>query len=555
MLSIVARLGLAAAAFTVGTTATALAQTPATPTAATPTPPVIAQDQPAPTPTPNPLTLTGQFRSFYFTRQNASNNPGQQFNFTPGAKYSSTGVNQATWSSSIGLHAEYAIPDMGGLVIGGTYLFATPFGPCSVATLHLKGQPCTMQTPPNTNPDDTVPGFTLDTFYEAYLGYKHGAWSAKVGNQLFTSPWALPADTRLKPAAFQGADVAYTGVKNWTFEAANMIQFENRTSSNFTSTTLLTSFPAGNPGLGANIYVPLGTFISTNGFFYAKAGYANPAARLTLDGYFYSVSALLNMWWFDGKYYLSEDKYKPFVEMQGGTESNAGASYIGKIDSQVIGARIGANVAKNVLLTFGYDGLPWRTDTIGLPSGVTCSSSTHQITAKGVTLAYFLPLVNNGTPQCTNNANGSVNVYYGGWASPYTDGYTADPFFTTNISQGMVERRSAGNSEKITATFTSDNKRLVFLASYGWFNYGNAAVPSANTSEWDLDGTYRFSPYKGTGPYKGLMLRDRYMNRNISNTFCGAINTACPAGAAIDSQFLGGLAIFKFNRAQLEYDF
>ena len=71
----------------------------------------------------------------------------------------------------------------------------------------------------------------MSTFYEAYLGFRDHGWYAKAGDQLFTSPWAGPADTRLKPAAFQGADVAFTGIKDWTFEAADMIQFENRTSS------------------------------------------------------------------------------------------------------------------------------------------------------------------------------------------------------------------------------------------------------------------------------------------------------------------------------------
>ena len=517
----------------------------------------VAQTAAVATPTPNPLTLSGTFRSYYFTRQNASNNPGAQFNFTPGAKYSTTGVNQATWNSSISLHAEYLLPDMGGLFIGGSYLYANPLdGPCSVAyPEHIKGQPCVSQVPPNTNPDDTLPGFSLDTFYEAYLGYRDKSWYAKAGDQIFTSPWAGPADTRLKPETFQGADVAFSGVKNWTFEAADMIQFESRTSNVFQSNTLLTSYPAGNQGLPANINVPGGNFIQTNGFFYAKAGYANASTGLTLDGYFYSVSALMNMLWFDGKYYFSGTGVKPFLEMQGGTETNAGASYLGKIDSQVIGARIGANVTKNVLLTFGFDNLPWHSDTITLPHGVSCSSSTNQITAKGATLAYFLPLVNGGTGQCSNNPDGTANVYYGGWASPYTDNYTADPFFTTNGSQGMIERRSAGTTERLAATFTSNNNRIVFLAAYGWSNFGNGAAPVANTNEYDLDGTYRFSPYKGTGPYKGLMLRDRYFVRTIGNTFCGASDTTCPAGSAYGAQYLGGLPLFKYNRAQLEYDF
>lgn len=515
-----------------------------------------ASSAPAPAPTASPFQWSGQVRSYYFTRQNASNNPGAGFNFTPGAKYSSTGVNQASWNSAISLHGEYAFPDMGGVFIGGSYLYANPLdGPCSLAVAHAKGKPCVSQVPPNTNPDDTLPGFALSTFYEAYLGYRNGRWNARVGDQTFNSPWAGPADTRLKEEAFQGADVAFSGVKHWTFEAADMIQFENRTSSTFQSNTLLTSYPAGNSGIPANIYVPGGNFIQTNGFFYGKAGYADAPAGVSVNGYFYGVSALMNIWWLDGRYEFGRSPAKPFVALQGGTESNAGASYLGKIRSQVIGAQIGANLSKNVLLSFGFDSLPWHSDTIVLPKGVSCSAGTNQITAKGATLAYFLPLVNNGTGQCSNNANGTTNVYYGGWASPYTDNYTADPFFTTNGSQGMIERRSAGTSERLVATFISNDNRVVFLAAYGWLNYGNAAAPSANTNEYDLDGIYRFNRYSGHGPYKGLMLRDRYFVRTIENTYCGAANAACPAGASSGAQYLGGLPLFKYNRAQLEYDF
>ena len=531
-----ARLGLLAAAGAAAWMAPASAASPATPAPASGQP--VAQASPTPSATHDPFSWSATVRSFYFTRQNASNNSGAQFNFTPGAKYSSTGVNQATWSNSVLLHGEYLLPGMGGTFAGGSFAFVSPFdGPCSVAAAHLRGRPCVSQVPPNTNPDDTLPGFTLDTFYEAYLGYRDRDWYAKAGDQLFTSPWANPADTRLKPMAFQGADVIFSGVKNWTFEAADMLQFENRTSNTFQSNTLLTSYPAGNSGLPANMYVPGGGGITTDGFFYAKAGYSTGVDGLAVDGYFYSVSDLMNMLWFDGTYYFSKTGARPFLELQGGNESNAGASYLGKIDSQVFGARIGANVAKDVVLTFGFDEMPWHSDTVTLPHGVSCSDATKQLTAKGATLAYFLPLVNNGTGQCANNADGTTTVYYGGWASPYTDNYTADPLFTTNGSQGMIERRAAGTSERLAATFTSPNNRIVFLAAYGWQQFGNGAAPVANTTEYDLDGTYRFSRYSGSGTYHGLMLRDRYFVRTIGNTY------------------LGGLPLFKYNRAQLEYDF
>jgi hypothetical protein len=52
-----------------------------------------------------------------------------------------------------------------------------------------------------------------------------------------------------------------------------------------------------------------------------------------------------------------------------------------------------------------------------------------------------------------------------------------------------------------------------------------------------------------------LSLRDRYISRTLSNTYCGAAATNCLPGSTIGSTYFGGLPIFKYNRLQLEYDF
>ncbi len=409
-----------------------------------PVPEATVAPPPPPPPTPNPLVLGGYYRSYYFTRQNASNNPGAQYNFTPGAKYSSTGVNQASWNNAIAVHGEYDFPS--GWNVGGTYLYANPVdGPCVVPANHAKGAVCVTQVPPNTNPDDTLPGFTLSTFYQAYLGYKAHGFNGQLGNILFDTPWANPSDSRIKPVAFEGAYLGYTAPSYWTVEAADMLTFENRTSSAFSQQTLLTSYPAGSPGLPSNIFLPNGTGINTNGFTMGKVGYDNPAG-ISVNGYFYGVYDLMNIWWGDAKYTFNQSSWAPFIALQGGAESNAGLSYLGKIDSQDFGAQIGANLTKNIQIAGSYDSIPWHTDTVFLPKNVTCTNSDYQITAKGATLAYFLPM---NAAQCFTNPNGTTNIYYGGWASPYTDSYATDPFFTTQISQGMADRRAPGTSWKV----------------------------------------------------------------------------------------------------------
>ncbi|HZY95574.1 MAG TPA: copper amine oxidase N-terminal domain-containing protein [Candidatus Cybelea sp.] len=528
---------------------------PATPPPTEAPPPPAPQETvappPPPSPTPFPVSIHGYVRSFYFTRQNASNNPGAQFNFSE-SKYSSAGVNQATWNSAIALGGDYNFPNSG-WDIGGTYLYANPInGPCVVPANHIKGAVCVTQVPPNTNPDDTLPGITLSTFYEAYLKYKAYGWDGGLGNLVFTSPWANPADSRLKPAAFEGGYLGYTSPGGLTVQGADMLAYENRTSSNFSRQTLLTSYPLGNNGLASNIIVPGGLGINTNGFAMGKVGYADPSGTgFAANGYFYGVSDLANMWWGDAKYTFP-GSLAPFIAVQGGTEQNAGQSFIGKINSQAYGAQIGANVTKNIQITAGYDAIPWKTDTINLPTNVTCNNSNFQITAKA-TLAYVLPL---NAAQCfTNKATGLTQIYYGGWASPYTDNYDSDPLFTTSVSQGMVDRRAGGTSWKVGAQFTSTNNKWVFIATDAWYNYGNALAPES-TNIWVLDGRYRFSHYSGKGPYRGLVLRDRYIQRTLTNTFCGAGGTTiCAPGAPIGQSEFGGLPLFKYNRAQIEYDF
>jgi hypothetical protein len=534
------------------------------PALAGPPPGTVSQATSVPAPTPNPLAFSGKFRSYYFTRQNASGNPGAQFDFDTkkcnNAGGSATCINQATWTQAIDLHADYHFAG-GGWYAGATYFFSDPFaGPCSTAAAHAKGQPCVAQIPPNTNPDDTVPGFILDTFYEAYLAYKTPEFSAKLGDQLFNSPWANPVDTRIKPAAFQGADFIYSP-KGWLAEAAYMFQWENRTSNRFTSNTLITSYPAGGSGMASNILQPgckgstCGGFTNP-GFLYTRAGYL-PNHNLSANVYYWDVNQIANVFWGDGQYTWTAPAFRPFVAVQGGWETGSGAAQAGKIQSSLIGVQAGANLTRDIVLAASYDSIPWHYDTLAaLPGAASCSNSTFQIHAGGAvypatTFPYFLP---SNAAQCFQHAGGSTTIAYGGWASPYTDNYANAPIFTTAISQSMADRRSPGNSWKVGAAYTAIDKRLVFIASNSWFDYSNQFAPQ-HTTEFDLDGTYRFARVPQSGPYHGLQLRYRYADRRYSNTYCGAWKTTCAADMQAGTAVLSGNPLFKYNRAMLEYDF
>ena len=490
--------------------AMASAATPATPKA-------IAQATPAPKATKNPFSYSGYLRSFYFTRQN---NP----QLSP-----KNPLNQATFNTGISLHGAY---DFGsGLSVGASYLYASPFdGGCNSAGAHAAGLPCVKPNSPgitSTNPDDTLPGFNLSTLYEAYLQYKTPALFARLGDQVINTPWANSSDSRLKPVSFRGGDVSYRFNKHVTGEVMYMNRFESRVDSDFVNSTLLTASKlADAPGSGGNLHIAPYSAIATNGFAYARVGYSNGAFGANLHDY--AFANIANALWLDAKY--SQKSYvKPYIAVQAGTESSSGSAVIGKINSQVFGIQAGVTPWKNVDLTLGYNDFPEKHDTLTLPANVTCSGGAIGGSA---VFPYFLPA--GGTPQCNTNAAGATTVYYGGWASPYTDSYATDPLFTTSISQGMADRRSAGQALKIAATANLFHKRIRLITSRAWYKYGNPIGGVAPTQETDFDATYFFSKV-GKGAYHGLSIRQRFAERT--------------------QQFFTTNPDFKYERTQLEYDF
>jgi hypothetical protein len=282
-----------------------------------------------------------------------------------------------------------------------------------------------------------------------------------------------------------------------------------------------------------NIFSPGGKGIATPGFQYARIGYAHPAGILTSNVYDYHFSEIANLAWLDAKYTFVHQPTKPWVAVQGGIEHDVGGSVIGSINSKVVGAQIGAVVAQNFTLAMSYNFIPRRTETRPIPPGSSCNPKFQVTFNPGVTVPFFLPL---NAPQCVNNGNGTATYFFGGIASPYTDTFGTDPLFTTSLTQGMVDRRAPGDGFKIAVTYTTPNKRLIVYASRAYYNYGFFQGPE-QTNETDADALWYAQPLR-RGPYKGLLLRYRYGARVIENTFT-----------------YGGLPLFKYNRAQLEYDF
>jgi hypothetical protein len=220
----------------------------------------------------------------------------------------------------------------------------------------------------------------------------------------------------------------------------------------------------------------------------------------------------------DGKFTLApKSPLNPTVAAQFVDETPNGRALLGLVANTTYGAQIGVTPAKNIGFTASFDQSPWLYANVGATSAAAAG--------RGI----FLP--SGGTVSAAQVAPNVFRVAYGGIASPYSDAYATDPLYTTSISQGMVDRRSAGISYRGAFTYTSSNKQLKALVAEAFYDYGNQLGPNL-TYEFNVDVTYDFNRVRGP-VYKGLSLRERYANRT---------QPTLPFH-------------FQYVRNQLEYDF
>jgi hypothetical protein len=421
-------------------------------------------------PKSSPLVLSGYARAFDFDRLNQTQNAANP--------------NRTAFNLGGLLKLDYRILDSP-FDIGAGYYGDYPLG--------VNG----LKPGLNSKIDNSLPGYSLSTVGQLYLKYATSGVRAIVGDILYNAAWIPSSDSRMKPALYQGADVNVSLTPQLSVGASRLTAFENRNQSAFERQTLLSTKPSAGAVDGNIAYKMPNDFVNLQ--YYGFYDYANLA-------------------YVEGGLILAPTSiYKPTLSAQYANEQQAGTAIAGKIDNDTFGVKLAANMTKNVVASFGYDDAPWRYTTVA------ASSLTKAETG------IFLP--GGGTPIGAAVGTGLYRIAYGGIASPYSDSYATDPLYTTSISQGVVDRRSAGSSFKGTITYTSDNKRVIALLSEAYYNYGNQ-FGSNNTNETDVDVTYRFMKVKAAGPYRGLSLRERFADRS---------QDTLPYE-------------FKYVRTQLEYD-
>ncbi len=464
-----------------------------------------AHAYPAATATPNPngIQFSGKARAYDFDRVNHVEN--------------SSNLDKHVFGASIEPHFDYRVGSSN-FNVGYTYFASSGFGlnggPNNAATLGGKGAL-----------DNTLPGYPVNSpIHEAYVQYKDSYTTVTVGDQELNYSWMPASDSRLQPEAYQGLDASIKLSNKLTFGLTDVDRFQARNSSNYEDNTLLTA-----PYTGASsLIAKSGT--ETPGTLRTGLTY-KPVSNVSISAENYQFYDIANLTYAEGIVGLAPKlSANPYFGVQYVAENSIGQQQVGRIYSHTIGGQLGANVSKGLLFTVSTDITPVQYATVKAKSLAAAEAQ------------FFQP--SGGTGDGESVGGGMYRVAYGGIASPYTDSYASDPLYTTMITQGMVDRRSPGNSYKAALVYTTPNKQFKFIGAYGYFQYTNE-IPVYNTaynpklllpqvfaSEYNLDGTYYLSKVK-SGPYHGLLVRVRYAPRTIP---------VIPYN-------------FQYQRFQTEYDF
>jgi hypothetical protein len=445
-----------------------------------------AQTHPAPTATPLPgrIAVSGRVRAYDFDRFNHVQNPSNP--------------DRYAIAFGVGAHLDYHIGDTP-LNFGYTYYGSTPFGfdgPNPIA---------------NSRIDNSLPGYNLNQpAHELYLQYKDANAAVTIGNQELNYAFLPNSDSRIAPESYQGIDSTFKLAPSLAFTFSRIIGFENRTSSNFEQDTQLT---ASYPQTTIAQYHPFSPGAQLVGLNF------HPSPRFNLSAQDYQFYDIANLAYGEAKYGIDPySKLNPYVAVQYAAEAAIGSKQVGNVQNNTFGAQLGANVVQGLSFTASTDIAPWQYAYVSAKSETAAEAG------------YLVP--NGGSGAAQKVGTNLYKIAYGGLASPYTDALNSDPFYTTSISQGMVGRRSAGNTYKTALVYTPPSQQWKLLASEAWYQYSND-IANNLTSEFNVDGTYYLNKVRPSKPYKGLLLRIRIAPRN---------QPTLPYN-------------FEYQRYQAEYDF
>ncbi len=304
---------------------------------------------------------------------------------------------------------------------------------------------------------------SLNVLGQAYLQYQDRWAKLQVGDILLNTPWMNGADAFMIPNTYQGVSLTVHPLPYLSIVGIREFRYKNRIQEDYHRQTLL----------NYNNYY---SYLPDNSNGTLAFGVKGHYARVSANAWYYRFYDIANLFYGTVNYKtpLLLDHFQPFADFQCAREWANGNDLAGPINATVYGGMVG--------LTAKYNGI----------RGQIFAAYDH-ITRREITLP-----------------NGKV-LYNGGFASPYTQQYSADPLYTSVMDYGLISAAAGGHAWKFGfVLFPIQNLR--FKYSYSFYHTA-PFIPS-------VDANYIDVTYTPGGFWKGISLRDR-LAIDHGNPFAG----------------------------------
>lgn len=307
--------------------------------------------------------------------------------------------------------------------------------------------------------NDTSPGYefldplligdrqSIVVLGQDYLQYENSRLTIRAGNQLILTPWVNPSDAFLIPSTLTAIYATYRPTHHLSLVAFRSFAFKNRTSTNFTDETLLNQ----------NALYPR-IPVNNNGILAGGATYLTKSANLQVWAYkFYNLA---DLYYVQGGYKLPKvSGARPYLAAQVAHELADGIQSAGPVDATAFGFLAGIRYGR-------YD---------------------------------IFSAFDRVIPHHSFSEGGRA-LDNGGFVSPYTEQYSSDPLYTSDMDYGLVAASASGNSFKFGIVY-HPIKNLRFKYAYSIYNT-QPIVPN-------VDANYVTITYFPGKSFKGLSIRNR----------------------------------------------
>ncbi|MBU2755125.1 hypothetical protein HFU84_13220 [Acidithiobacillus sp. CV18-2] len=292
---------------------------------------------------------------------------------------------------------------------------------------------------------------SLNVLGQAYLQYQNPWLKVDVGNLLLNTPWMGPADAFMIPNTYQAVTATLHPLPDLSIIAIREFRYKNRIQADYHRQTLLN-------------YNAHYSYLPDNSDGTLAFGIKGQKLGIKAAAWFYRFYDLTNMFYGTVDYTTPVlfQHFQPFADFQYAREWADGGQLAGPVNATVFGGMLG--------LKAQFGGM------------------------RGSIFAAY-----NHIPQRATTLPNSQTLMNGGFISPFSQQYSADPLYTSIMNYGLVSASASGHAWKAGFVFFP-LPNLRFKYSYSWYHTA-PFYPN-------VDANYIDVTYTPGGFWKGLSLRN-----------------------------------------------